>query len=117
MVTRIEPEDADPAARIEELLTGDNVEAAAELLADMHPADQADLYDRLDDAERETMLALLSTEARAEATRRRGLLPVRPRRAKPPRRDRKSASTHRRRPRHQDGRRDDAGCGLRAARH
>ena len=66
MVTRIEPEDADPAARIEELLTGDNVEAAAELLADMHPADQADLYDRLDDAERETMLALLSTEARAE---------------------------------------------------
>src|SRR5436309_12914648 len=66
MVTRIEPEDADPAARIEEFLTGDNVEAAAELLADMHPADQADLYDRLDDAERETMLALLSTEARAQ---------------------------------------------------
>ena len=66
MVTRIEPGDADPAARIEELLTGDNVEVAAELLADMHPADQADLYDRLDDAERETMLALLSTEARAQ---------------------------------------------------
>jgi len=65
MVTTIEPEDVDPADRIEELLSGDNVEGAAELLADMHPADQADLYDRLDDAERETMLALLSTEARA----------------------------------------------------
>ena len=66
MVTTIEPEDVDPADRIEELLSGDNVEGAAELLADMHPADQADLYDRLDDAERETMLALLSTEARAQ---------------------------------------------------
>src|SRR5207244_7921914 len=66
MVTRIEPGDADPAARIEELLTGDRVVARAELVPDMHPADQADLYDRLDDAELETMLALLSTEARAQ---------------------------------------------------
>lgn len=67
MVMTTEPtEGGDPAGRIEELLSGDNVEAAAELLRAMHPADQADLYDRLDDAERETMLALLSTEDRAE---------------------------------------------------
>ena len=66
MVTTIEPEDVDPADRLEELLTGDDVEAATELLAGMHPADQADMYDRLEDAERETMLALLSNEARAQ---------------------------------------------------
>ena len=61
-----EPESAPIADRVEELLSGDNIQAAAELLVAMHPADQADLYDRLDDAERETMLALLSNEARAE---------------------------------------------------
>ena len=61
-----EPESALIADRVEELLSGDNIQAAAELLVAMHPADQADLYDRLDDAERETMLALLSNEARAE---------------------------------------------------
>jgi len=67
MVMTTEPtEGRDPADRIEELLRGDNVEAAKELLSALHPADQADLYDRLDDAERETMLALLSTEDRAE---------------------------------------------------
>ncbi|HEV8573742.1 MAG TPA: magnesium transporter [Dehalococcoidia bacterium] len=61
-----EPEGVDPADRIEELLGGDDAAAAAELLEGMHPADQADLYDRLDDPERETMLALLSNESRAE---------------------------------------------------
>ena len=57
MVMTTEPtEGGDPADRIEQLLSGRNVEAAAELLRAMHPADQADLYDRLDDSERETML-------------------------------------------------------------
>jgi len=60
-----EQESAQLVDRVEELLGGDDAEAAAELLAAMHPADQADLYDRLDDRERETMLALLSNESRA----------------------------------------------------
>jgi len=60
------PEGRDSADRIEELLGGDDAAAAAELFEGMHPADQADLYDRLDDPERETMLALLSNESRAE---------------------------------------------------
>jgi magnesium transporter len=64
MVMTAESED-NPADRVEELLSGDDAEAAAELLAAMHPADQAELYDRLDQPERETMLALLSNEARA----------------------------------------------------
>jgi magnesium transporter len=65
MVMTAESEDRHPADRIEELLAGDDAEAAAELLATMHPADQAELYDRLNDPERETMLALLSNEGRA----------------------------------------------------
>jgi magnesium transporter len=64
MVMTAESEE-NPADRIEELLGGDDAEAAAELLAAMHPADQAELYDRLDEPERETMLALLSNEGRA----------------------------------------------------
>jgi len=60
-----EQESAQLAERIEELLSGDNVQAAAELLAAMHPADQADLYNRLNGADRETILALLSNESRA----------------------------------------------------
>lgn len=60
-----EQESAQLAERIEELLNGDNVQAAAELLAGMHPADQANLYNRLNDADRETTLALLSNESRA----------------------------------------------------
>jgi magnesium transporter len=64
MVMTAESEE-NPADRVEELLSGDDAEAAAELLAAMHPADQAELYDRLDEPERETMLALLSNEGRA----------------------------------------------------
>jgi magnesium transporter len=64
MVMTAESED-NPADRVEELLAGDDAEAAAGLLAAMHPADQAELYDRLDEPERETMLALLSNEGRA----------------------------------------------------
>jgi len=48
--------------RAEELLSGDDVEAALAFLAGMHPADQADLYGRLDRAGRERLLALLSAE-------------------------------------------------------
>ncbi|HET9477449.1 MAG TPA: magnesium transporter [Dehalococcoidia bacterium] len=51
--------------RIEDLLHGDDVNAAVEALAALHPADQADLYQRLDEDDRETMLALLSAEGLA----------------------------------------------------
>ena len=53
------------AKRGEELLHGDDVNAAVEFLASMHPADQADLYQRLADDDRETMVALLSAEGLA----------------------------------------------------
>src|SRR3990170_1082893 len=53
------------AKRGEELLHGDDVNAAVEFLAGMHPADQADLYQRLADDDRETMVALLSAEGLA----------------------------------------------------
>jgi len=52
--------------RLRDLLHGDNVEAARELLAATHPADQADLFDGLDGDERRTMLALLSAEGVAD---------------------------------------------------
>lgn len=54
------------AQRLEELLTGDNIEAAVELLQSMHPADQADVYSRLDDAGRHALLALLSAQGIAD---------------------------------------------------
>jgi magnesium transporter len=60
-----EQESAQLVDRVEEILGGDDAEAAAKLLAAMHPADQAELYERLDEPERETMLALLSNESRA----------------------------------------------------
>lgn len=53
-------------ARLRELLHGTDVEAARELLAATHPADQADLFDQLDDDERRIMLALLSSEGAAD---------------------------------------------------
>ncbi len=52
-------------APIEELLHGGDVRAAVEALASMHPADQAELYDGLDDEDRETMVSLLSAEGMA----------------------------------------------------
>ncbi len=52
--------------RIEDLLHGDDVNAAVEALAAMHPADQADLFQRLDHDDRETMLSLLSAEGLAD---------------------------------------------------
>jgi magnesium transporter len=54
------------AQRLEELLSGDNIEAAVELLQAMHPADQADVYSRLDGAGRHALLALLSAQGIAD---------------------------------------------------
>jgi magnesium transporter len=54
------------AEKIEEALRGPNVEAAAEALAPVHPADRADLYERLDTELREAFLSLLSAEETAE---------------------------------------------------
>ncbi len=61
-----EQESSGLAERIEELLHGDDVEAAVELLRTTHPADQADVYQRLDDTDRERLLALLSAEGAAQ---------------------------------------------------
>jgi magnesium transporter len=53
--------------RLRALLHGDDVEAARELLSAMHPADQAEVFDEeLDEAERETVLALLGAEGAAD---------------------------------------------------
>jgi magnesium transporter len=60
-----EREAQDLAERLEELLRGDDVQAATELLDSLHPADQADLYERLDEDDRERMLAVLSAEGMA----------------------------------------------------
>lgn len=49
--------------RLRDLLHSDDVEAAREALAALHPADQADLFDRLDEDERQTMLALLDADS------------------------------------------------------
>jgi magnesium transporter len=50
---------------IEELLHGDDVRAAVEALAALHPADQAELYENLEEDDRETMVSLLSAEGMA----------------------------------------------------
>src|SRR3990172_13205639 len=52
--------------KLEELLQGDDVQSAVEILDAMHPADQADLFDRLDEGDREKVLALLSAEGIAD---------------------------------------------------
>ena len=49
--------------RLRDLLHSDDVDAAREALAALHPADQADLFDRLDDDERQTMLSLLDADS------------------------------------------------------
>ncbi len=61
-----EQETATLASRLEQLLSGDNVAEAVELLASIHPADQADLYLRLDPEARKALLALLSAEGLAQ---------------------------------------------------
>ena len=57
-----EQESAVEPRRIEDLLNGDDVNAAVEALSAMHHADQEDLFQRLDEDDRETMLSLLSAE-------------------------------------------------------
>ncbi len=57
-----EQESAVDQRHIEDLLHGDDVNAAVEALAALHPADQADLYQDLDKDDRETMVSLLSAE-------------------------------------------------------
>ena len=52
--------------RLRDLLHGDNVASARELLNDLHPADQADVFDSLDEDERQTMLALFDAEGAAD---------------------------------------------------
>ena len=61
-----EQETATLAKRLEELLRGDDVAGAVELLTSIHPADQADLYLRLDPEARQALLALLSGEGLAQ---------------------------------------------------
>src|SRR3990172_11042398 len=61
-----EQESATLARRLEELLRGDNVAAIAELLTSVHPADQADLYQRSDPENRQALLALLSADGLAQ---------------------------------------------------
>ena len=61
-----EQDAAELAERIEEALRGDDVERAAEVIATVHPADRADLYERLDPELREAFFSVLSTEEMAE---------------------------------------------------
>ncbi len=49
-------------AGLQELLQGDEVQPAIDLLESMHPADQADLYEALDEDDQPKVLALLSGE-------------------------------------------------------
>ncbi len=61
-----EQETAELTDRIEEILRGPDIEKAAEAIASVHPADRADLYERLDPELREAFLSVLSSEAMGE---------------------------------------------------
>ncbi|MDP2663823.1 MAG: hypothetical protein Q8R28_24170, partial [Dehalococcoidia bacterium] len=61
-----EEDTAELTERVEEALRGDDVERAAEVIASVHPADRADLYERLDPELREAFFSVLSTEQMAE---------------------------------------------------
>ncbi len=61
-----EQDAAELAERVEEALRGDDVGRAAEAIASVHPADRADLYERLDPELREAFFSILSTEEMAE---------------------------------------------------
>jgi magnesium transporter len=52
--------------KIEGILRGPDIEKAAEAVASVHPADRADLYERLDPELREAFLSVLSSEAMGE---------------------------------------------------
>jgi magnesium transporter len=58
-------ERSDLFRRVEDLLRGEDAAAAMDILAEMHPADAADLFQRLDETTRGTMLALLSVGQQA----------------------------------------------------
>ena len=61
-----EQDAAEIAEGVEEALRGDDAERAAEVIAALHPADRADLYERLDPELREAFFSVLSTEQMAE---------------------------------------------------
>jgi magnesium transporter len=61
-----EQDAAELAERVEEALRGDDVERAAEVISSVHPADRADLYERLDPELREAFFSVLSTEEMAD---------------------------------------------------
>lgn len=57
-----EQDTAELTERIEEILHGPDIEKAREAIAPIHPADRADLYERLHPELREAFLSLLSSE-------------------------------------------------------
>ena len=61
-----EQDTAELTDRIEGILRGPDIEKAAEAVASIHPADRADLYERLDLELREAFLSVLSSEAMGE---------------------------------------------------
>src|SRR3990170_27837 len=61
-----EQDAAELAERVEEALRGDDIERAAAVISAVHPADRADLYERLDPDLREAFFSVLSTEEMAE---------------------------------------------------
>jgi magnesium transporter len=61
-----EQETSELTDRIEGILRGPDIEKAAEAVASIHPADRADLYERLDPELREAFLSVLSSEAMGE---------------------------------------------------
>jgi magnesium transporter len=61
-----EQDAVDLTERVEKALGGADVERAAETIAALHPADRADLFERLEPDLREAFLSLLSTEETAE---------------------------------------------------
>ncbi|OGO47188.1 MAG: hypothetical protein A2W34_06065 [Chloroflexi bacterium RBG_16_64_32] len=61
-----EQETAELTERIEQALRGAEVNDAVEAIGSVHPADRADLYERLDPELREAFLSLLSTENMAQ---------------------------------------------------
>ena len=61
-----EQDSTELAEKVEEALRGDDVGRAAEVIASLHPADRADLYERLDPELREAFFSVLSTEEMAD---------------------------------------------------
>ena len=61
-----EQDTAELTDRIEGILRSPDIEKAAEAVASIHPADRADLYERLDPELREAFLSVLSSEAMGE---------------------------------------------------